>query len=131
MGAKKTRNGGKWTEARFKSFIINALRGATRKWGPMYQVRKKARIEHGLYWCAGYKRKKHKVQATLPPPKGKKNRINNSVIDHINPVVDPETGFIDWNTLVSRMFVEEDGLQLLCHDCHLRKTKDERKKREK
>lgn len=122
-------NSGRWTKAQFHSFIKSALRAASNKWGPKYEVKKEARVERGIYLCAGYDRKAHKVPASLPPKEGNKRRINNAVVDHINPVVDPEDGFVDWDEVITRMFCEKDGLQVLCHDCHTRKTADEREKR--
>lgn len=124
-------NGGKWTPARFHSFIKSALRAASNKWPPKYEVKKEARVERGVYRCAGYGRPAHNVPASLPPKEGNKRRINNAVVDHIDPVIDPEVGFIDWNEVIARMFCEKDGLQVLCHDCHSRKTADEREKRKK
>jgi hypothetical protein len=50
-------------------------------------------------------------------------------IDHISPVVDPEVGFKGWDEYIERMFCEVDGYQLLCPDCHDKKTSDERKVR--
>lgn len=79
--------------------------------------------------CAGYKKRAHKVKATLPPKPGNKTRINNAVVDHIDPVIDPKTGFVSWDEVVKRMFCELEGLQVLCHDCHTHKTKDERTRR--
>lgn len=115
----KPHNGGQWTPARFRSFIKSALRAATKRWGPVNAVRKDARVDRGIYMCAGYKKRKHKVKRTVD---GKMNIF----VDHIEPVVGPE-GFKDWNTMIERMFVEADKLQLLCRDCHDRKSKDERK----
>lgn len=123
------RNGGTWTEARFHSFIKGALRAASNRWGPKNAVKKKARVKRGVYKCAGYKRRAHQVPASLPPKPGNKKRINNAVVDHIHPVIDPVTGFVSWDDVIARMFCEEDGLQLLCHECHTRKTQDERELR--
>jgi 5-methylcytosine-specific restriction endonuclease McrA len=44
-------------------------------------------------------------------------------VDHIEPVIDPATGFIDWNTFIARLFT--DKLQVLCISCHKSKTKQE------
>jgi hypothetical protein len=49
-----------------------------------------------------------------------------SSVDHIDPVVDPHTGFVDWNTYIERMFCELTGFQVLCFDCHSKKTSIER-----
>jgi hypothetical protein len=43
-------------------------------------------------------------------------------IDHIEPVVDPNVGFVDMNTYFARMWVAKDKLQKLCGDCHRVKT---------
>ncbi len=123
------RNGGEWTEARFTSFIRGGLRSISMRWPPKNKVKQNARIERGVYLCAGYKKEAHEVSASLPPLPGNKRRINNSVVDHISPVIDPKIGFVDWNTLIKRLFCEADGFQLLCHGCHTKKTADERKLR--
>lgn len=46
-------------------------------------------------------------------------------IDHIDPVVCPQAGFIDLNTYYSRMWVPKTNLQKLCGDCHNTKTQAE------
>jgi DNA-directed RNA polymerase beta' subunit len=43
-------------------------------------------------------------------------------MDHIESVIDVQVGFVDWNTYISRLFVDVDGYQLLCSGCHLIKT---------
>lgn len=111
---EKPRNGGQWTESRFNSFLKSALRTASNKWPPKFAVKKKAWVERGKYMCAGYKRDPHIVPA------------KEIVIDHIDPVICPEKGFQSWDVTIERMFCEEDGLQALCKECHIAKTKDER-----
>lgn len=49
--------------------------------------------------------------------------------DHIEPVVDPVAGFVDWNTYIDRLFVESDGFQAICNECHKLKTSKENKER--
>ena len=105
------------------------------RWPPKHQVKKAAWRERGIYLCAGYKRRKHKVKLSImeeiiPATKGGvwlKKKVNNVFIDHIEPVIDPEKGFVSWNAVIKRMFCEADGLQVLCRECHSAKTKDERK----
>lgn len=91
-------------------------------------VKKSARVSTGRYVCADCG---NVGAATLPPLDGQKRRRNNSAVDHIDPVVCPDTGFIDWNTYIERMFLEEEGYQVLCWSCHHAKTNDERKRRKK
>lgn len=47
-------------------------------------------------------------------------------VDHINPVVDPEQGFVSWDDVINRMFCEKDNLQILCLECHKAKTQREK-----
>jgi len=122
----KPRCNGLWTEARFNSFIKSALRGATRRWAPITTVRQEARVERGKYRCVGYNRRSHVVPSSLPPKKGNKRRIKNALVDHINPIVDPAKGFESWDIIIERMFVEEEGLQVMCHVCHQLKCNDEK-----
>jgi len=52
-------------------------------------------------------------------------------IDHTDPVVDPATGFVNWDTYFDRLYCEVENLQVLCKPCHKDKTNVERKERKK
>jgi len=104
------------------------LRGAHGKWGVKSDVKRYARVGHGRYCCAECG---DTGPTTLPPLDGQKRRRNNSAVDHIDPVVEPSTGFVDWNTYIERMFLEAEGYQVLCWQCHKDKTEAERKQRKK
>lgn len=56
-----------------------------------------------------------------------KRSVKNSkvVVDHIDPVVDPEVGFVDMNTYFKRLWCDRAGLQKICGDCHREKTNAE------
>ena len=114
----KTRNGGQWTEARFHSFIKSALRGASRKWGPIHKCLKDARVGRGKYLCAECK----EIVPVTAIIDGKRKK--NMVVDHTDPIV-PVTGWVSWDSCVERMFVEIDKLQALCGTCHDIKCKEE------
>jgi 5-methylcytosine-specific restriction endonuclease McrA len=43
-------------------------------------------------------------------------------VDHKDPVVDPDTGFCDWNTFIDRLFCDKSNLAVLCKNCHSYKT---------
>jgi hypothetical protein len=109
-----------------QGFIRSALRSASMRWPPKYKVKSKARVERGLYRCEGYNREAHVVPASLPPKPGNKRRIDNVLVDHIVPVVCPNMGFVDWDSFIDRLFCDSSGLQVLCHECHLAKTADEK-----
>ena len=113
-------NGDRWTEARFRAFIISGLRSLSAKWPPKYETKKEAWVRRGIYTCAGFGRKK--------PHEAKARDIQ---VDHIDPVIDPAIGFVSFDEYVSRLFVEKDKLQVLCKECHNRKTSNERQKRKK
>lgn len=85
---------------------------------------KKARVSRGIYACAGYNRPKHNVPVSCII-NGK--RARNVAVDHISPIGD----FVNWDRVIERMFVEEDGLQVLCKKCHDEKTQQEKQERKK
>lgn len=120
IGGPKTRNGGQWTEARFRSFIRSQLRAATMRWGPISSCLRDARVSRGMYLCAG-------CQKEVPPTtKAGRKRVKNIHVDHIKPIVDPAVGFVSYDMLIERMFSEKDNLQVLCNDCHTEKTNKEK-----
>lgn len=83
-------------------------------------MKKEARTRRGFYRCAGCK---EEVPATIIID-GK--RHNNAIVDHRDPIIDPEVGFVSWDETIERMFVEKDKLDLLCYACHTEKTNEER-----
>ena len=58
------------------------------------------------------------------------NAVN---VDHIVPVIPLKKTIhdIDYNTLVKRLFCKKSNLQVLCKECHTKKTKEEREERKK
>jgi len=106
----KTRCGGAWTEARYFSFIRNALRAAFRKYPPKYEATAEAKIGRNQYVCA------HCEEVF-----GAKD----VQVDHIVPCGSLKT-YDDLPAFVERMFCEKDGFQVLCKPCHQAKTNAER-----
>lgn len=121
IGGPKTRNSGKWTEAQFTSFIKGNLRRVTSKWGPIQEVLKEARTRRGFYKCNGCN---EEVPKTALDENGK--RVKNVHVDHIIPVIDPDVGWVSWDSTIDRMFSEKNNLQVLCYDCHKIKSDDEK-----
>lgn len=117
----KERNSGKWTEARFRSFIVSALRQASRKWGPLNEAKKGARTRRGYYECA-----ECKEEVPLTSKNRTKRGEKNVFVDHIEPIVNPTTGFTTYDQFVENLFCELPGLQVLCRKCHEVKTNEER-----
>lgn len=121
IGGEKTRNGGKMTEAAFTSFIKGNLRRVTSRWAPISNCLKGARVSRGIYLCAHCK---EEVPASTRDDNGK--RVKNIVCDHIEPVIDPDVGWVNWDSTINRMFSEADNLQALCYACHKIKSDNEK-----
>lgn len=47
-------------------------------------------------------------------------------VDHIEPVVSVDEGFIDWNAFVARLWCSKENLQRICDTCHDAKTYKEK-----
>lgn len=119
---EKTRCSGKWTEARFNSFVKGGLRRMTMKWAPISECLREASTKRGFKMCAGCKQE---VPVTVKEDGGRK-RVKNVHVDHILPIVDPAVGFTTWDECINRMFCEKDNLQVLCSKCHSAKTEEEK-----
>lgn len=117
---EKPRASGTMTEAMFTTFVKSALRNKSRFWKPISDVLKKSRVERGKYLCNGC--------GEIVPSSIVVNdkRVKNIVVDHNPPVIDPERGFTSWDDFINRLFCEEEFLQALCHECHNKKSQEER-----
>lgn len=51
--------------------------------------------------------------------------------DHIEPIIplDRKATDMTWDELIERLYCAEENIQLLCKDCHKKKTSAERVKR--
>lgn len=113
---EKVKGGGLYTEAGFTSFIRSALRRASSRWKPRTDVLKEARVEKGKYLCNGCKQI---VPVTTVNEKGK--RVKNVEVNHKIPVSLPGS-WDSWDGFISRLFVEQEGLEVLCSECHKEHT---------
>lgn len=113
-----------WTAGRIKAFITSVLRSGYRKWPPKYTVLNEAKV--------GKKKNKktNRIAQHYKCAKCKKEfPLSDIQVDHIEPVVDPTTGFTNWDDFITRLFCDESNLQVLCVTCHNKKTDSERKKK--
>lgn len=120
MGKKviKTRNAGTMSESAFWAFIRSALRQKNRWWKPITQCKQNAKRPYK----GGNKRQKFEYQCNKCKKWFPDKQIN---VDHVLPAgelnkADDLPGFVE------RLFVEVEGLQTLCLDCHNEKTKQEK-----
>ena len=93
-----------------KRFIIPQLRRATYRWAPRNQALVLARVGPNQYKCA------------MCGGIFKKDEI---AIDHIEPVVSLQEGWVNWHLYVTRMFPPVEGFQILCNEDHDSKTLQE------
>lgn len=93
------------------NFLRPKLRRISYQYPPRSEALKRSRVERGRYKCASCEKIYRSTEINL---------------DHIQPVVDPHTGWTDWNDFISRMFCDADGYQTLCITCHDAKTLKER-----
>lgn len=113
-GKLKSRNGGKWTEGRFRGFITSALRSAMRRWPPKWAVVDEAYVGRQKNKRTGREAKHYRCSFC------KRDFIQKHIqVDHIIPIAP----FKDWNECIEKMFCEADNLQVLCKPCHKKKTK--------
>ncbi len=120
------------TESALKSFIISLLRKSNFSWKPKQATLKSLRTDEKLV-----NPNTGKPNITCVCESCKKKVFEKEMkVDHIEPIV-PVDGWgnktrflgINWNEYLERMFVERDGLQGICKECHDDKTKQERLKR--
>lgn len=108
--AKKARG-----KQNLNTFIKGLLRRGTFHWRARTEAMTAARVERGKYLCSECK--------DLFGPK-------EIILDHIEPVVDPKVGFIDFDVYIKRMYPDAEGFQVLCAACSDSKTMIEDKMRE-
>ena len=110
-----------WTEGRKKAFIISLIRRGFSRWPPKYECLKNASVGKKLNTKTGRMGEHKRCAHCLGEFPAKEMQA-----DHIEPVVAPSTGFVDWNTFIERIGVELDGYQALCIECHKIKTDKEK-----
>ena len=118
--AKKTRNAGTLTESQFWSFIRSSLRNRSRFWKPITLCKMKSRRAYK----GPNKRQRFEYQCAECMNYFPDKKVN---VDHIQPAGSLRCAN-DLPGFVERLFVEVEGLQLLCVNCHDRKTKEDKLK---
>lgn len=124
---ERTRAGNTWTEARYRSFIMNVIRAGSQKWPPKWQVKNEGR-EKRKNPATG----KLKYANTCNKCK-KWFWLDELEIDHIKNIrseldsTTTETFFDTIGTAIKLAYCEKDNLQRLCKNCHRNiKTKEDR-----
>ena len=110
---ERTRNMGKWTEAKYWGTIRSCLRLCFRYWGPITEARKRARVGRNKYLCAKC---------------GKIYSSKEIQVDHVVPVGSLKR-YEDLPGFVKRLTEEDPSkYQVLCKTCHQKKTNSQKGK---
>jgi 5-methylcytosine-specific restriction endonuclease McrA len=105
-----------------KNFVIQLLRRGSYKWSERSKAKAAARTQDGEFSTG---RPKFKYKCAMC---GNLFMEKEVCLDHINPVVPPEgfqRGEFDFHEYITRMFCSAEGFQVLCSECHDKKTKEE------
>ena len=126
----KPYNGGQWTLARQRSFVMSALRRA--RWPQKFVSVRNAYVADGTNPRTGRTCKLHRCEQCH-------NQFPQSQIqaDHKEPVIPVDGKWGDtiqwlgynWNELLQRLYCDADGFSAICKQCHKTKTSEERKQR--
>lgn len=109
----------KWTTAKFFGWIRAILRQGYTRWPPKFKVLQEAKRVK-----PPDKRGRHKWEYKCAVC-GRYKPATQTQVDHIVPC----GSLKDWDDIPSfaeRLFVGEDGLQVICSTCHKKKTKQDR-----
>ena len=126
QAANSVRNGGKWTEARYKGFITSLLRSGSRRWPPKYETLNEAKTKKKINKTTGRLAQHYRCNSCE-----KEFPLKSIQVDHIEPIIDPKVGFTSWDDFIHRLFCEKENLQTLCVKCHKAKSLKERNAHQK
>lgn len=115
-----------WTPSRVRNFIISVLRQGTRRWPNKYECLNEAKAGKKINKKTGRLAEHYICNQCKKPFPAKEVQV-----DHINPVIEPKEGFVDWNTYIERLYCGKENLQVLCSKCHDIKSTREKKERKK
>jgi hypothetical protein len=89
------------------TFVKGILRRGSYHWKARQECLERCRVERGQYKCemCGAIVKREQIE-----------------LDHIEPVVDPRTGFTTWDDYINRLYCPVEGFQGVCEFCHSNKT---------
>jgi hypothetical protein len=111
-------NSGRWSRARFFSFIRSALRLASRKWPPRIDAKVAARRH--IKVPGRSKRQKWEYQCSCCLGWYADKEVE---VDHIVPA-GRLASYDDLPGFVERLFCEADRLRVLCRRCHAERSQE-------
>lgn len=118
----KTRAGNTWSEAALFGFIRSGLRQLSRRWPPLVEILRAKRVPY----TGPNKRRKWHIQCEVC---GQFYFLDEVQVNHRVPCGQLKS-FADISGFCERLFVEQNGLSVLCELCHNSATKEERSNRD-
>lgn len=116
----------KTKEQVLQGFIIPKLRNIARMWPEKNKARARAarKVKVGVF-----KNGKDELRTMFECSACKEVFPKEETqMDHTEPVVEV-SGFVDWNTYISRLFCDANGYTCMCKSCHLIKSLSENDER--
>ena len=110
-----------WSDAKWRSWVISLLRRGTMRFPPRNDALRAAKTEKKINEKTGRMAQHYECKSCKGHFSAK-----NVCVDHIEPVINPGVGFINWDTYIERMFCPVDNFQILCSNCHDIKTAKEK-----
>jgi len=105
--------------------IRGALRRAFARSPVVQEVMAESRREVPKYKKDGTRAKKNAVQRQCQTC-GQWVGSTKLNVDHVNPVISVDDGFVDWNAFIDRLWCAKSNLHRICLVCHNIKTAAER-----
>lgn len=105
------------------SFVVKILRDGHRRWWAKNVAKLEARVDQAIDPRTG--RVCWRSRCAMC---GGLEWEKDVVIDHRDPMI-PVAGFDNWDGVITRMFCEPNGYQVLHEACHAQKTRGENEER--
>lgn len=109
-------------DKKLKSFAISLLRRGTFKWKPRAEAKKRYKVQDGEFSTG---RPKYKYRCAICEELFMSKDVK---MDHIETVI-PLSGWVSFDSFITRMYCGEENYQCLCTECHDTKTAEERAER--
>lgn len=124
-------------DVKLKNKIISSLRKLSYTHKPRTEALNKQKVDSATFECENcgvyiYKGSSEKNYISIKNKYHEKKVIKEKPnLDHITPIIDVKNGWTTWDSFIERMFCEAGEFQVLCKECHDKKTKQENEERRK
>lgn len=110
-----------------KNWIIHQLRRLSLKWPLRIKAVNRTKKTYFIKSSKGTDVKR--VSFTCETCGKTDLKSSEKQLDHKIPVIDPQVGFVDYNTFIERLFCDEDNFKTICLLCHQKKSSTEGEQR--